>query len=190
MANGMENELSSRQQLRAAPLLQENNVTSTGENNNQHDESFHHIYAAPSPNSPHQEESLSMYRSKIHCQHILKFLNIQQYSGIMQARRFVLHPITRASVRRDVALSLVKDVNDETQGIINNKRLCIGLTLEDENPLTQSDYELYNQTMSSIQSRQGYFMQSFLSEYFNMFGSLDTFTVCTQINDTQRDPLG
>lgn len=65
----------------------------------------------------------------------------------------MLHPITRASVRRDVALSLVKDVNDETQGIINNERLCIGLTLEDENPLTQSDYELYNQTLSSIQSR-------------------------------------
>jgi len=115
---------------------------------------FHHIYAAPSPNSltfnVPEQNSLSTHPQVFEYSAIYRHIATQ---GIMQARRFVLHPITRASVRCDVALSLVKDVNDETQGIINNERLCIGLTLEDENPLTQSDYELYNQTLSSIQSR-------------------------------------
>lgn len=159
MANGMENESSSRQQLRAAPLLQENNVTSAGENNNQHDESFPSYLCCPITQQPPsrgvtfnvpEQNSLSTHPQVFEYSAIYRHIATE---GIMQARRFVLHPITRASVRRDVALSLVKDVNDETQGIINNERLCIGLTLEDENPLTQSDYELYNQTLSSIQSR-------------------------------------
>ncbi len=155
----MQNDSFSRRRIGAAGPLQENNVTGTGENNNQHDGSFPSYLCCPITQQP---PSRGVTFNVLEQNSLLTHPQVFEYSamyrhiatqGTMGARRFVLHPITRASVRRDLALALVKNVSNETQRIINNERLRIGLTLEDENPLTQSDYELYNQTMSSIQSR-------------------------------------
>ena len=86
----MENESSSSQQLQAAPLLQENNVTGTGGNNNQHDESFPSYLCCPITQQPAsrgvtfnvpEQNSLSTHP---------QVLNIQQCTDTLQLRELTL----------------------------------------------------------------------------------------------------
>lgn len=53
-------------------------------------------------------------------------------------------------MRRDEALSFVHDVDTESQEVINQERLRISLSLEDERPLTSADYNLYYETVATV----------------------------------------
>ena len=56
-------------------------------------------------------------------------------------------------MRRDEALLFVHDVDTESQEKINQECLRIGLSLEDERPLTSADYNLYHETVANVHNR-------------------------------------
>lgn len=90
------------------------------------------------------------------CPQVFEYSAIYRYiaiQGVYHARRYVSHPITRKSVRRDEALLFVHDVDTESQEIINQEHLRIGLSLEDERPLTSADYNLYHEIVANVRNR-------------------------------------
>ena len=79
--------------------------------------------------------------------HILKCLSILQSTDTLQLREHIqLKELCSllSHERKYVVMmhSFVNDVNTETKCQINKKRLQLGLCLEDENQLTQANFEL------------------------------------------------
>jgi hypothetical protein len=73
--------------------------------------------------------------------------------GALSARRNIIHPLTRVSIARNRAWDYVRPVDSELLETLHRERLVLGLLLEDENPLTEDDRVLYQQTMRLCESR-------------------------------------
>jgi hypothetical protein len=73
--------------------------------------------------------------------------------GILSAFRNFVHPLTRVPIARNRAWDYVHPVNSALREILHRERLELGLLLEDDNPLTEDDRMLYQQTMRLCESR-------------------------------------
>ena len=70
--------------------------------------------------------------------------------GALSAVRNVRYPTTGAQLHRDNALLLLHPVSVPIQGRMNQEHAQLGLFILETSPLTQEDYNLYNQTVANV----------------------------------------
>ena len=70
--------------------------------------------------------------------------------GALSVVRNVRRPTTGAQVGRDHALSLLHPVSIPIQERMNQELARLGLSMLETFPLTQEDYNLYNQAISNV----------------------------------------
>ncbi len=73
--------------------------------------------------------------------------------GTLSARRNIIHPLTCVPIARNKAWDYVRPVDSALLETLHREWLVLGLLLEDENPLTEDDRVLYQQTMRLCESR-------------------------------------
>lgn len=71
----------------------------------------------------------------------------------MQAFQHIGHSLNGGWVRRDEAVALIRPVPDEIQEILNAERRNRGLSLVDDEPITNDDTQRYEQMLTRIRSR-------------------------------------
>ena len=146
---------------RASSIAGATNVPYTQNNNNDNHEPalFPSYFICPITQQPLVREvtfDIPAYGVQSRCPQVFEYFAVYRYiamQGVYHAWRDVSHPITRKSVRGDDALSFVHDVDTESQEIKNQEHLRIGLSLEDERPLTSADYNLYHETVANVHNR-------------------------------------
>ena len=76
-------------------------------------------------------------------------------TGMIDVFRSVRHPIEIVSgtILRTLALPFVCRVPPEVQVVMNQEQLQRGLSLEEGDPLNQSDYDKFIDTMVAVRSR-------------------------------------
>mmetsp|Transcript_21224 Transcript_21224/g.46047 ORF Transcript_21224/g.46047 Transcript_21224/m.46047 type:complete len:412 (+) Transcript_21224:246-1481(+) len=73
-------------------------------------------------------------------------------TGTFHAFRSVRHPIASGKILRTLALPFVRRVPPEVQAVMNQERQRRGLSLEEGDPLNQSDHDKFIDTMVAVRS--------------------------------------
>ena len=69
--------------------------------------------------------------------------------GVFKAFRFVRHTIFEAKVRRELAMSYVRPVSGEIQELMNQQRLQLSLSLDEDYPLEETDHAMMAETIEA-----------------------------------------
>ena len=73
--------------------------------------------------------------------------------GFLTAFCYVRHPIFDAKIRRELALNYVRSVSPGIQDLMNQERLKLFLSLEEEYPLTKEDQAKMDDTIEKMKDR-------------------------------------
>jgi hypothetical protein len=74
--------------------------------------------------------------------------------GTVRTRREVSHPINQQWVFRPSAWALVCRVSNDHQLLLQRERVALGITPQDESPLSQEDTDLFEKTMRMANDRR------------------------------------
>ena len=70
--------------------------------------------------------------------------------GVFKAFRFVRHPIFEEKVCRELAMSYVRPVSRETQELMNQQRLQLSLSLDEDYPLEETNHAMMAETIEAM----------------------------------------
>jgi hypothetical protein len=89
--------------------------------------------------------------------HVFERLELYQWiatPGTVRARQEVSHPINQQWVFCPSAWALVRRVSNKYQLLLQRERVALGLTPQDESPLSEEDTDLFEQTMRMANDRR------------------------------------